>query len=103
MVYLTQRRNVERERRTTSVTVYSNVGMPRVTLNGRELPTPRRGYTDVHYVIDSVKLDSGANVIKATVKDKDGREHTDEITWRYNGEQNRAPERYENRNTHAGF
>ena len=46
VLYLTQRRNTERERRETSVTVYSNLGTPRVFLNGRELDGVRKGYTD---------------------------------------------------------
>lgn len=50
VLYLTQRRNTERERRETSVTVYSNLGTPRVFLNGRELDGVRKGYTDVHYI-----------------------------------------------------
>lgn len=44
VLYLTQRRNTERERRETSVTVYSNLGTPRVFLNGRELDGVRKGY-----------------------------------------------------------
>ena len=37
VLYMTQRRNVLRERKETSVTVYSNIGTPKVYLNDREL------------------------------------------------------------------
>lgn len=102
VVYLTQRRNVERERKETSVTVYSNIGTPKVYLNGKELQGIRNGYTEVHYIFDHVTLAQGKNVLKA-VAVKDGREYTDEIEWNYSGEKDRGTESYENRNVHAGF
>lgn len=67
VLYLTQRRNTERERRETSVTVYSNLGTPRVFLNGRELDGVRKGYTDVHYIFDQVTLAEGRNVLRAVI------------------------------------
>lgn len=102
VVYLTQRRNVERERKETSVTVYSNIGTPKVYLNGKELQGIRNGYTEVHYIFDHITLAQGKNVLKA-VAVKDGREYTDEIEWNYSGEKDRGTESYENRNVHAGF
>ncbi|MCL0184213.1 hypothetical protein M2T59_28715, partial [Klebsiella pneumoniae] len=59
VLYLTQRRNADRERKQTSVTVYSNIGTPIVYLNGKELTGIRKGYTDVHYVFDNVTLEQG--------------------------------------------
>ena len=103
VLYLTQRRNTDRERRTTSVTVYSNIGQPRVSLNGRELSGIRKGYTDVHYVIEGVTLADGENVIRATATDRDGHEHTDQVTWTYHGEKSRDVDSRENRDEHAGF
>lgn len=85
VLYLTQRRNTERERRETSVTVYSNLGTPRVFLNGRELDGVRKGYTDVHYIFDQVTLAEGRNVLRAVIV-SDGKEYTDEIVWNYSGE-----------------
>lgn len=102
VVYLTQRRNTDRERKITSVTVYSNVGTPKVTLNGRTLEGIRQGYTAVHYVFDQVELDNGENVIKAVVN-HNGKDYTDEILWKYSGEKNRGIEVYENKNVHSGF
>lgn len=102
MVYITQRRNTERERRTTTITVYSNAGTPRVTLNGQPVEGMRQGYTKVHYVFEGVTLADGKNVIRAEVP---GAKETltDEIVWNYTGEKNRAPEGYENKGTHSGL
>lgn len=103
VVYLTQRRNAQREHRTTSVTVYSNCGTPSLTLNGRPLPAPRRGYTDVHYVFEGVTLAEGDNTLKATATAKDGKTYTDEIKWNYRGEQSRQAEQGHNDKEHSGF
>ena len=100
--YLTQRRNTERERRETSVTVYSNLGTPRVFLNGRELDGVRKGYTDVHYIFDQVTLAEGRNVLRAVIV-SDGKEYTDEIVWNYNGEHVRQADAYEHKKEHAGW
>ncbi|MDR0894713.1 MAG: beta-galactosidase [Prevotellaceae bacterium] len=103
VVYLTGRRNTDREKRMTTVTVYSNVGAPTVTLNGKELTGIRQGYTAVHYVFDRVALAEGKNVLRAVVRDRTGKEHADEIEWMYTGEKNRGIEKYENRQEHSGF
>lgn len=102
VLYLTQRRNTERERRETSVTVYSNLGTPRVFLNGRELDGVRKGYTDVHYIFDQVTLAEGRNVLRAVIV-SDGKEYTDEIVWNYNGEHVRQADAYEHKKEHAGW
>lgn len=102
VVYLTQRRNKDRERKETSVTVYSNIGTPKVYLNGKELQGIRQGYTEVHYVFDKVTLTDGKNTLKA-VAVQNGTTYTDEIEWNYSGEKNRGTEVYENKNVHSGF
>lgn len=102
VLYLTQRRNTERERRETSVTVYSNLGTPRVFLNGRELDGVRKGYTDVHYIFDQVTLAEGRNVLRAVIV-FEGKEYTDEIVWNYNGEHVRQADAYEHKKEHAGW
>lgn len=102
VVYLTQRRNADRERKETSVTVYSNIGIPKVYLNGKELQGIRKGYTEVHYVLDHVTLADGKNTLKAVAL-QNGKEYTDEIVWNYSGEKNRGTEVYENSKVHSGF
>lgn len=85
-----------------AVTVYSNIGTPRVFLNGTELQGIRQGYTAVHFVFDRLTLADGKNILKA-VSVKDGQEYSDEITWFYHGEQDRGTDSYENKNVHSGF
>lgn len=102
VLYLTQRRNDKREKKLTSITIYSNIGIPVVSLNGKTLPAPEKGYTDVHYIFNNVELEMGENVINAIVKHKNT-ELTDEIVWQYDGEQKREADSYSNKNTHAGW
>ncbi|WP_303011403.1 glycoside hydrolase family 2 protein [uncultured Bacteroides sp.] len=102
VLYLTQRRNVEREKKNTSVTVYSNIGTPKVYLNGQELSNARKGYTDVHYIFDNVVLNEGKNTVK-TVVSYQGKEYTDEVEWTYNGEHKRKADTYEHKKEHAGW
>ena len=101
-VYLTQRRNTQRERKNTTVTVYSNIGTPKVYLNGKELTGIRQGYTVVHFVFDNVTLADGKNTLKAVAM-KNGKEYVDEIEWNYNGERDRSPEHYLNEKEHVGL
>ncbi len=103
VVYLTQRRNSERETRITHVTVYSNIGEPAVFLNDQPLTGVRKGYTDVHYIFDGVTLKEGENVLRAIVTDAAGKEYSDEILWFYNGEKRRQADEKENKSEHAGF
>ena len=102
VLYLTQRRNWDREKKETSVTVYSNIGTPKVYLNGKELTGIREGYTPVHYIIDNITLDMGKNIVN-TVVVKDGKTYEDEIEWVYNGEKKRDSDQSVNKEEHAGF
>ena len=102
VLYLTQRRNVEREKKETTVTVYSNIGTPKVYLNGQELKDMRKGYTDVHYIFDRVVLQEGKNTVK-TVVTYDGKEYTDEIEWMYNGAKVRNADSSVRNTEHAGW
>lgn len=103
VLYLTQRRNKDRETQVTSVTIYSNIGVPKVYLNGKELQGIRKGYTDVHFVIDQVVLSKGKNVVVAVAVDDLGNEYRDEIIWYYDGEKHREVDNVENNYEHAGF
>ena len=103
VLYLTQRRNMDRETRETCITVYSNIGLPTLSLNGRILKNVRQGYTKVHYIFDEVILDEGENVVRAIVIGKNGEEYTDEVRWQYKGEKQRLVDSKENKNSHSGF
>ncbi|MDR1757092.1 MAG: glycoside hydrolase family 2 protein [Culturomica sp.] len=85
VLYITQRRLKEREKQVTDITVYSNTGVPELTLNGRKLPPPEKGYTDVHFIFRSVQLDQGANVLKA-VAVKNGKTSEDQVEWNFTRE-----------------
>lgn len=102
VLYLTQRRNALREKKETSVTVYSNIGTPRVYLNGKELSGVSKGYTDVHYIFNKVVLNDGKNVLKAVVSYQ-GKEYEDEIEWNYNGECNREADFFEHKTEHGSW
>lgn len=102
VLYITQRRNVERERRNTSITVYSNIGQPTVYLNGQKLDGVRQGYTPVHYIIDKVTLADGKNIVR-TEATKNGNTYTDEIEWNFTGEKKRASYNAYNEKEHGGL
>ena len=102
VLYLTQRRNAVREKKETSITVYSNIGTPKVYLNGKELTGVRKGYTDVHYIFDKVVLDDGKNVLKASLLHQ-GKEYTDEIEWNYTGECHREADFLEHKKEHGSW
>ena len=103
VLYLTQRRNADRETRRTTVTVYSNIGQPKLFLNGKELAEVRQGYTVVHYIFDNVVLADGKNILTAVVVTSDGKEYRDEIEWYYTGEKRRTVDNFENKGEHSGF
>uniref|UniRef100_UPI003217E132 glycoside hydrolase family 2 protein n=1 Tax=uncultured Draconibacterium sp. TaxID=1573823 RepID=UPI003217E132 len=102
VLYLTQRRNTDREKQLTSVTVYSNIGQPKVYLNGKELTGIKNGTTDVHYIFENVKLQEGTNTIEA-VGVNNGETINDKIEWIYTGEKKRESLEYLNNNAHFGF
>ncbi|MFV0593154.1 MAG: glycoside hydrolase family 2 protein [Draconibacterium sp.] len=102
VVYLTQRRNTDREKQTTTITVYSNVGTPKVFLNGEELGGVKQGTTKVHYVFENVTLREGINTIKAIASEK-GQSFEDQIEWTYSGQKNRKSPEYLNDKAHFGF
>lgn len=95
VLYITQRRVVNRGRQITPVTVYSNVGKPKLFVNGTEISTLTQGYTDIHYIFTDVKLSEGENTVEVQVI-KDGRTYSDKITWNYSEKyknlDNQAPE-----------
>ena len=83
VLYITQRRAVERTHQKTSVTVYSNVGTPKLFVNGQQMPAPRQGTTPVHFIFDHILLQEGNNKINAQANLK-GQSFEDQIVWSYN-------------------
>lgn len=78
VLYLTERRAVDRKNANTQITVYSNIGEPDVFLNGKKLPATKP--EGVLYRFENVNLKKGKNVIK-TKANKNGHVYNDEITW----------------------
>lgn len=89
VLYLTQHRAIERENEVTPVTVYSNIGVPRLFVNGLEITNFKEGTTPVHYIFNNIKLNTGENVIEAKAV-KDGKEYSDKIVWNYSPDSKKA-------------
>ncbi|MGE8430357.1 MAG: beta-galactosidase, partial [Sphingobacterium sp.] len=83
VLYITQRRMVNRGNEITAVTVYSNRGEPTLTVNGQLIKGAKIGQTNVHYIFENVKLKRGKNTVEAKVIQKDGKVLTDTIEWNY--------------------
>lgn len=103
VVYITQRRLKEREKKVTTVTVYSNVGEPVLYLNDRKIAGAKRGYTDIHYIFENVELQQGKNTVK-TVVAKDGKNFEDQIEWNFTKEMKAGDaEALNSDKVHSGF
>lgn len=102
VLHLTQRRNNDREKQNTTITVYSNIGTPQVYLNGKEQTQVKKGYTDVHYIFENIHLQKGENIIK-TIVNYNQKQYEDTITWNYSGEKKREADTYSIKSEHWGF
>lgn len=85
VLYLTQRRAINRANEVTDVTVYSNIGTPTLTVNGKAIQTHAQGETKVHYIFKHVKLQLGENIIEVRGT-KEGKAYADKIIWNYSPE-----------------
>ncbi|WP_164122169.1 MULTISPECIES: glycoside hydrolase family 2 protein [Sphingobacterium] len=91
VVYITQRRVVNRGNEITPITVYSNQGVPVLKVNGKEVKSYKMGTTAVHYIFENVKLELGENTVVAEVKSSaNGTVTRDEIKWNYDPKYKRA-------------
>jgi beta-galactosidase len=82
VLYITQRRVTERENQITTVTVYSNIKIPRLYINGIEKNVFRLGTTAVHYIFENVELREGKNEIVAKVVNGSNT-FEDRVYWNY--------------------
>lgn len=83
VLYITQRRMINRGNEITPITVYSNRGEPTLIINGQTIKGAKMGQTNVHYIFENVKLKPGKNTVEAKVIQKDGKVLTDTIEWNY--------------------
>ena len=105
VLYITQRRVTERENKITPVTVYSNIGVPQLLVNGVEVKNYKKGTTDVHYIFENVELKEGVNHIDVKASNK-GETYEDKILWNYaeDGNKSRSKDKpLENKNEHIGL
>ncbi|MDR1154687.1 MAG: beta-galactosidase [Bacteroidales bacterium] len=104
VLYITQRRVTERENQTTPVTVYSNIGTPKLYVNGAEVTAFNTGATAVHYIFENVALREGKNEI-AVKAVKDGKTFEDKIYWTYSKDHRKSEnaEIEENSGEHTGL
>lgn len=79
VLYISDRRLVKRKNTNTAVTVYSNVGQPVLTVNGRVITAVNTGTTSVHYIFENVQLDKGINKISVAVSS--GEAPADKVEW----------------------
>ncbi|MDH8700970.1 beta-galactosidase [Dysgonomonadaceae bacterium PH5-43] len=93
VLYITQRRVTNRGNEITPITVYSNVGTPKLFVNGVEISNPKQGYTNVHYIFENVKLKEGENIVEVRNNEQS---HSDKVIWNYSEAykdlDNQAPE-----------
>lgn len=105
VLYLTQRRVVDRVNEITPVTVYSNIGVPQLFVNGREVTSYKQGTTAVHYIFENVKLQEGKNEIEVRGV-RGGKNYQDKIEWNYsenNKNKSDINQPVENTNEHIGL
>ena len=95
VLFITQRRVVNRGNRITPVTVYSNVGEPELFVNGKRITTLKNGYTNVHYIFTDVELTEGENIVEVKAG-KNASDYYDKVVWNYSEDfldlENSAPE-----------
>lgn len=82
VLYITQRRVVNRGNKITPVIVYSNVGEPDLFVNGKRITLMKKGYTDVHYIFPEVELKEGENIVEVKVE-KNSILYQDKVVWYY--------------------
>jgi beta-galactosidase len=80
VLYIADRRLVQRKNARTSITVYSNTGTPALTLNGKAIRDARQGTTPVHFIFDSVELQKGVNKVVVTAGGSTTKLR-DEVEW----------------------
>lgn len=105
VLYLTQRRVVDRVNEITPITVYSNIGVPQLFVNGREVTSYKQGTTPVHYIFENIKLQEGKNEIEVRGV-RGGKNYQDKIEWNYsenNKNKSDINQPVENTNEHIGL
>jgi beta-galactosidase len=82
VLYITQRRVVNRGNKMTPITLYSNIGTPALFVNGIQINDYIKGYTDIHYIFPDVELNEGENSLIAKIA-YNGEMLKDSVFWNY--------------------
>lgn len=82
VLYITGRRAKNRVKQETTVSIYSNIGKPKLWVNGVELTDCSAGNTAVHYIFNKVQLKEGENIIETKIE-QEKKLYTDKIIWHY--------------------
>ncbi|ASZ12241.1 beta-galactosidase [Chitinophaga pendula] len=80
VLYISDRRLTQRTAPQTDITVYSNIGQPHLTINGRRITDFKQGTTAVHYIFTQASLRKGQNKVQVKVI-HNGKEYTDNVIW----------------------
>lgn len=80
MIYISDRRLVNRTKPETDIHVYSNLEHVELYVNGKKVTTEQQGKTSVHYIFTRVQLKKGKNRIVAKVKNNN-QVLKDEVLW----------------------
>ncbi len=78
--YIANRRLTERKQANTLIDVYSNVGVPKLEVNGQKIAIPKTGNTKVQYLFENVPLQKGKNTIIIT-NESGTKTYTDQVEW----------------------
>ncbi|MEO9146492.1 MAG: glycoside hydrolase family 2 TIM barrel-domain containing protein [Ginsengibacter sp.] len=80
VLYIADRRFDKRTEAVTNITVYSNRGVPALTVNGKTMAAPEQSTTKVHFIFENVSLQKGKNEVKVTLN-KNGQQLSDKVKW----------------------
>lgn len=82
VLHINQAKMRKREKRRISIRLYSNLGMPTLTLNSSSIPLKTIGQ-NTYKSIRSVRLNKGENYVIAEVMTPDGILFRDNVIWEY--------------------
>jgi beta-galactosidase len=100
VLYIADRRLVNRTKSKTTITIYSNIGTPVLQVNGQTITGHKQGTTKVHYVFENITLQQGRNKVAVSVHNG-GRSFQDEVEWTLDEKGNTADTNMKSNNISA--
>lgn len=102
VVYLTQRRMVNRGNEFTTVTIFSKQGTPTLTVNGKKIENVKNDYYKIHCVAENVQLQKDENIIIAETN-LNGKIVSDKISWNYDPKYKTSQKEATTKDIHVGL